>query len=1001
MKKIFTVLVVSILIFGFKSIKAQATTQIQALKQQICLGGNKDEEFELLKNVFELKDGSRVIFGYTKSINSSFGISTDTFRNLVALRVDAEGETIWSKNFGFKGFEQNKVIQCIDSTGFFIGTYLFPDSNATNPSFQGNIRAQGIIQKIDNDGNLVWMDSSFYHTTAYKLMGYSATYVRENFISLDDDGGVLFILSGNLNASDVLGLAYFNNTGNLNWLKTYTSAQLTGGNVVDRIEDYPLFIDDRFIFNTENTTRNYYFSISQTNGAVLGWTFISNLQTFGFTKLPNNTFMVFSEPRSNIDRPFIIGYNKNFNILYNVTINFSLFYGFMINPNTQSIVTTYGRNYGDHDTIVSINYTNGQILWKTPKNIIDSTLDFINYNYFSQVGYIDDKTILTKTSELDLGSNYKSTLTSIVSLDNNGHLLNKISIDTITINNKEFYAASDEFLRISVNHNTNTIQTAIFYTDIDHFVADSSELFLVYREYDAALNKVLDLQTIKLIYRGEQSYFWKTNLNQIIAFVYSYIPSDCNLGGTDLKELIFSPNYNTILGKTYIDSNNNNTYNAGTDFLFSQGFIKSTKGNINQISYLNDSGQYQNYVDTGSYNTIFIGYNNYYTVLPVSKTTTHATYGNVDTVDFALKPKGNIKDLRVSLVNTWVTRPGFTNSYEAVYVNEGTTVVSNASVAVVLDNRLTYNNAVPSPTAIAGDTLKWNLDSLNPSQQGKIVINFTGKIPPTLNGNDSLLSKAIIYPVAGDTTPTDNRYTLTDIARNAFDPNDKNIESNSTLTPTQITAGDYITYRVRFQNTGNFYATNVIIRDTLESNLDWSSLQVIAASHSGLQTSVQSNNVVEFRFDNINLPASSVNEAASHGYIVFKIKPKNTLVAGNTIKNTAHITFDFNTPIKTNIATAKVITITGTINKHNTIGELNLFPNPNNGNFTVDFSSKGNYPITVTLFDVTGKVVYLQTMQHNDRSLVQISDAVLASGLYNLQISGANEVWNKKVLITK
>lgn len=80
---------------------------------------------------------------------------------------------------------------------------------------------------------------------------------------------------------------------------------------------------------------------------------------------------------------------------------------------------------------------------------------------------------------------------------------------------------------------------------------------------------------------------------------------------------------------------------------------------------------------------------------------------------------------------------------------------------------------------------------------------------------------------------------------------------------------------------------------------------------------------------------------------------------------------------------------------------LSIYPNPNNGNFSVNFSSNGNYPITISLFDVTGKIVYQQSLQHNEKSLIPISDAVLANGLYNIQISGANEVWNRKVLITK
>lgn len=78
---------------------------------------------------------------------------------------------------------------------------------------------------------------------------------------------------------------------------------------------------------------------------------------------------------------------------------------------------------------------------------------------------------------------------------------------------------------------------------------------------------------------------------------------------------------------------------------------------------------------------------------------------------------------------------------------------------------------------------------------------------------------------------------------------------------------------------------------------------------------------------------------------------------------------------------------------------LNVYPNPNNGSFSIDFSSKGNYPITLILFDVTGKIIYTKTLQHHNQSLLQISDNILPSGLYNIQIRSANDVWNKKILI--
>ncbi len=93
--------------------------------------------------------------------------------------------------------------------------------------------------------------------------------------------------------------------------------------------------------------------------------------------------------------------------------------------------------------------------------------------------------------------------------------------------------------------------------------------------------------------------------------------------------------------------------------------------------------------------------------------------------------------------------------------------------------------------------------------------------------------------------------------------------------------------------------------------------------------------------------------------------------------------------------------LVSSIKQKKSYGFLNIFPNPNDGNFTIGFASTGNFPITITLMDVTGKVVYRQTLQHRNESFIQISDAVLPSGMYNVQISSSWDTWNKKIMITK
>jgi PKD repeat protein len=109
----------------------------------------------------------------------------------------------------------------------------------------------------------------------------------------------------------------------------------------------------------------------------------------------------------------------------------------------------------------------------------------------------------------------------------------------------------------------------------------------------------------------------------------------------------------------------------------------------------------------------------------------------------------------------------------------------------------------------------------------------------------------------------------------------------------------YITYTIRFQNVGNDTAFNIYINDTLDNNLDWNTIQPISSSHDYNFEQINGK-YLTFNFLNIQLPDSNTNQTLSHGYISFKIKPKNNLLLDDIISNKASIVFDVNVPIVTN-----------------------------------------------------------------------------------------------------
>lgn len=355
---------------------------------------------------------------------------------------------------------------------------------------------------------------------------------------------------------------------------------------------------------------------------------------------------------------------------------------------------------------------------------------------------------------------------------------------------------------------------------------------------------------------------------------------------------------NIIKGQVYIDANNNNQFDIG-EVLWSNGTVKSTKGTSSTVSNINQ-GLYLNSVDTGTFITKPVLPQGYYTISPNQDTI--ATFHNfleTKTIDFALHPIPNVKDLRISMFLVDQTRPGFKATYKIVAENAGTTTISAGNIKFIKDGRSKFDSASVIPNNITSDTIIWNYSNFKPAEIKEQYVYLTLLTPPALNINDKVECTGIINPVLADSTPLDNAVVVTSIAKGSFDPNEKSEIHSGKLSSGQMTSGAYMTYVIRFQNTGTDTAFKVTVRDTLDSKLDWNSLQMISASHA-YTMSVKDGNKIEWKFDPIFLPDSNINEAASHGYVAFSIKAKSNITEGDIVKNTAAIYFDFNAPVVTN-----------------------------------------------------------------------------------------------------
>lgn len=141
----------------------------------------------------------------------------------------------------------------------------------------------------------------------------------------------------------------------------------------------------------------------------------------------------------------------------------------------------------------------------------------------------------------------------------------------------------------------------------------------------------------------------------------------------------------------------------------------------------------------------------------------------------------------------------------------------------------------------------------------------------------------------------------------SFDPNDKRVMPSGLDANHYVATGTRLQYTVRFQNTGTAPAIDVVIVDTLDANLEISTLRLEGSSHPS-QFSVEGKQtpVLTWNFKNIDLPDSTSDEPGSHGFVKFSILPAKGLADKTVISNAADIGFDYNEFLRTNVVTSTI-----------------------------------------------------------------------------------------------
>ena len=221
----------------------------------------------------------------------------------------------------------------------------------------------------------------------------------------------------------------------------------------------------------------------------------------------------------------------------------------------------------------------------------------------------------------------------------------------------------------------------------------------------------------------------------------------------------------------------------------------------------------------------------------------------------------------------------------------------------------------------------------------------------------------------------------------SYDPNDKTAYPRGAGEDFLLAENTDIDYHIRFQNTGTFTAFNVVIRDTLSEFLDVSQIRPGASSHDYV-LNIYEGNILEFRFDDINLPDSMSNLTGSNGFVKFGIAQQPDLPTGTVIENMAAIYFDFNEPVFTNTAfhtIGRELVIMTNIEKATAAPiRVNVSPNPTQERALFTLENLSLQDGTFLLYDATGHRVRQSDFTGNSFLFIRSG---LSDGLYFYEIS--------------
>lgn len=452
-----------------------------------------------------------------------------------------------------------------------------------------------------------------------------------------------------------------------------------------------------------------------------------------------------------------------------------------------------------------------------------------------------------------------------------------------------------------------------------------------------------------------------------------------NIGGqsnkTNMIRLLGTDSY-LVNGYTRLDMQNNGCTDADPGFPYLK--YKLVNG-TNQSSYYSSSNGYHGVMlkNGTSVITPILDNPTWFSVSPSSISLNMPSATNYANQNFCVTAVGSHHDLSVVIEPINRATPGFDAYYKVLVRNNGNQTATGTVRFTYDAATAEYIQSTPLAASAGFGSVTWNVEGLLPLSEVKYIVKLNLNTPtdtPPLNANDVLKFSAVAN-IAQDEVATNDEATLEQTVVNSFDPNDKICLGGDYVRPEHV--GDYMYYRIRFENLGTASAQNIKVTDMIDTTkFDIASLSPVDGSHP-FTTRVIQGNQVEFMFNNIQLGFADEN---NDGYLVFKIRSLNSLTEGAVLENTASIYFDYNFPVVTNTSVVTVQRSLHTIS-FETI-KLALYPVPAGDMVFISIPKQVNVQ-SVTVYNLLGQSV-LENVRPGRQGDVNVT--TLASGSYLMRV---------------